>query len=113
MSATDLERRLQDAIAQGVADSFESVTCDRYIVYVPVMFPDGDHPVVLLKRRRGKWRLTDDGNTLMRLDKGSIEVTTPAWPDDAGFANTLRNFADALLLIESARHVKDAPAVII
>ena len=108
MSATDLERRLQDAIGKGVADSFESVTCDRYIVYVPVMFPDGDHPVVLLKRRRGKWHLTDDGNTLMRLDKGSIEVSTRVWPEDAGFVDTLRNFADALLLIESARSIKGA-----
>ena len=110
MNTTDLERRLQDAIDKGVAESFECVTCDQYIVYVPEMFPDGDHPVVLLKRRRGKWRLTDDGNTLLRLGEGSIEVSTPVWPEDPDFADNLRSFVSALLLIESARSAKGVVA---
>ena len=54
------------------------------------------------------WRLTDEGNTLLRLGEDSIEVTTPVWPEDPDFADDLRDFVSALLLIESARSIKEA-----
>ena len=106
MNKDNLESRLQNAIDEGAAVYFKYVTRDRYIVYVPEMFLDGNQPAVILKRCHGKWRFTDDGNTFLRLGKGSVEVSQRVWPEVAGFSDNLRNFVSALLLIESARSAK-------
>ena len=45
----------------------EAEGLNRYIVYTPFMFDDGDHFVTVLKRENGGWQLTDEGHTLMHL----------------------------------------------
>jgi hypothetical protein len=40
---------------------------ERYRVFTPFMFDDGDHLAVVLKRDNGHWCLSDEGHTLMHL----------------------------------------------
>jgi len=47
---------------------------DRYIVYTPFMFDDGDHFVVLLRKDSSGWFITDQGHTLMHLSYSGVDV---------------------------------------
>ncbi|MBD3285509.1 DUF1828 domain-containing protein [candidate division WOR-3 bacterium] len=40
---------------------------DRYRIFTPFMFDDGDHLVIVLKRSDGQWILSDEGHTYMHL----------------------------------------------
>lgn len=69
----------------GLRDEFRQKVCDeidiedqglhRYIVYTPFMFDDGDHFVIVLKRKPdNKWVLTDEGHTFMHISYDNIDV---------------------------------------
>jgi len=49
---------------------------DRYIVYTPFMFDDGDHFVVLLKKSDGAWYFTDEGHTFMHMGYSGVDFTS-------------------------------------
>jgi hypothetical protein len=67
-----------------IIGSFRKKVCDeieiepeglhRFIVYTPFMFDDGDHFVVILRRKGDKWFLTDEGHTLMHLTYGGVDI---------------------------------------
>lgn len=40
---------------------------DRYRVFSPFMFEDGDHLAIVLKQEQGSWLLSDEGHTYMHL----------------------------------------------
>lgn len=40
---------------------------DRYRVFTPFLFEDGDHLAIVLKRQGGRWILSDEGHTYMHL----------------------------------------------
>lgn len=40
---------------------------DRYRVFTPFMFEDGDHLAIVLKREQNRWVLSDEGHTYMHL----------------------------------------------
>ena len=40
---------------------------DRYQVFTPFLFDDGDHLVIVLKRNNSHWVLSDEGHTYMHL----------------------------------------------
>lgn len=40
---------------------------DRYRVFTPFLFEDGDHLAIVLKRDQGRWILSDEGHTYMHL----------------------------------------------
>lgn len=40
---------------------------DRYRVFTPFLFEDGDHLSIVLRRQDGKWELSDEGHTYMHL----------------------------------------------
>ncbi len=40
---------------------------DRFRVFSPFLFEDGDHLAIVLKRIGNKWRLSDEGHTFMHL----------------------------------------------
>lgn len=54
-----------DVEAQGV---------DRFIVYTPFMFDDGDHFVVILRKDGSRWMLTDEGHTFMHLSYIEVDL---------------------------------------
>jgi hypothetical protein len=47
---------------------------NRFIVFNPFMFDDGDHLVVLLKGTEGKWLFTDEGHTFMHVSYDDIDI---------------------------------------
>jgi hypothetical protein len=53
----------------------EAEGVDRYIIYTPFMFDDGDHYVVVLHQERGQWVLTDEAHTFMHLSYSDVELT--------------------------------------
>lgn len=40
---------------------------DRYRVFTPFLFEDGDHLAIILRRENSKWVLSDEGHTYMHL----------------------------------------------
>lgn len=67
-----------------IGKEFKSKVCDeialtqeglsRFIVLNPFMFDDGDHLVVLLKGKEGKWLFTDEGHTFMHVSYDDIDI---------------------------------------
>ncbi|MDD5260313.1 MAG: DUF1828 domain-containing protein [Methylacidiphilales bacterium] len=53
---------------------------NRYRVFTPFMFQDGDHLAVVLRHEDGKWILADEGHTYMHLtyeiDEASLQKGT-------------------------------------
>ncbi len=69
---------------ESLEKEFKSKICDeinliqeglnRFIVFNPFMFDDGDHLVVLLKGTEGKWRFSDEGHTFMHVSYEDIDI---------------------------------------
>jgi hypothetical protein len=65
MVLKDIERDFKDKVNEKLSLSSEGI--DRYRVFTPFMFEDGDHLAIVLKRRNGGWVLSDEGHTYMHL----------------------------------------------
>ena len=65
MLLNNIERDFKNKVSEKLSLSSEGV--DRYRVFTPFMFEDGDHLSILLKRRNGGWVLSDEGHTYMHL----------------------------------------------
>ena len=51
---------------------------DRYRVFTPFMFDDGDHLAIVLRKESGRWTLSDEGHTYMHLTYDLDERTSSA-----------------------------------
>lgn len=68
-----------------VIDSFRRKVCseidlertgiNRFAVYTPFTFDDGDQYVILLRREGDDWVLTDEGHTLMHVSYSEVDLT--------------------------------------
>ncbi len=65
---------------------------DRYRVFTPFMFDDGDHLVILLKKHDGKWILSDEGHTYMHLTYSIPEKDLQRGNRQVIITNTLSSF---------------------
>jgi hypothetical protein len=65
MVLRDIERDFKNKVTEKLSLSSEGV--DRYRVFTPFMFDDGDHLSIVLKRMNGGWILSDEGHTYMHL----------------------------------------------
>ncbi|MCL4822084.1 MAG: DUF1828 domain-containing protein [Vicinamibacteria bacterium] len=65
MSIETIERDFRRTVAENVRLASEGV--DRYRVFTPFLFEDGDHLAVVLKLEDGHWVLSDEGHTYMHL----------------------------------------------
>jgi hypothetical protein len=82
---------------QEILQEFRRKVCDqievepegvnRYVVYTPFQFDDGDHFVTVLKQQNGHWLLSDEGHTLMHLSYGEFNLE----------AQTRKNIIDTAL----------------
>lgn len=64
-------------IAESTASELKKLLCreveveqqgiDRYVVYAPFTFDDGDHYVCIVERCGDKWCVTDEGHTFMHM----------------------------------------------
>ena len=46
---------------------FSSEGTERFRVFTPFHFDDGDHLVIVLKKNKNGWLLSDEAHTYMRL----------------------------------------------
>ncbi len=65
MVLKDIERDFKNKVTEKLSLSSEGI--DRYRVFTPFMFEDGDHLSIVLKRMNGGWVLSDEGHTYMHL----------------------------------------------
>lgn len=65
MSITDIERDFKGKVCSELSLSEEGL--NRYRVFTPFMFEDGDHLSIVLKNENSKWILSDEGHTFMHL----------------------------------------------
>jgi hypothetical protein len=65
MTVETIERDFKHKVCEGLRLASEGI--NRYRVFTPFMFNDGDHLSILLKRENQQWVLSDEGHTLMHL----------------------------------------------
>jgi len=65
MSAENIERDFHAKVSKEIRLHAEGM--NRYVVFTPFMFDDGDHLVIVLKQEGGRWILSDEAHTYMRL----------------------------------------------
>jgi len=90
MERSVIEREFRDKVSKEIRFLDEGV--NRFKVFTPFKFEDGDHLVIVLKNENNKWLLSDEGHTYMHLsycmDTDSIEKGTRAKIIDT----TLQNY---------------------
>jgi len=64
---------LTGRICEGI--EIEPQGVDRWVVYNPFTFDDGDHFVVILRREQDNWVLSDEGHTFMHLSYGGVDLS--------------------------------------
>jgi hypothetical protein len=65
MSLETIQRDFQEKVGAKIRLSSEGL--DRFRVFTPFLFSDGDHLAVVMKREGSNWILTDEGHTFMHL----------------------------------------------
>ena len=65
MSINAIEQDFMDKVSATVRLSPEGA--ERFRVFTPFMFEDGDHLVIVLKKEGNRWILTDEAHTYMHL----------------------------------------------
>lgn len=65
MSIETIERDFKQKVCESLHLASEGI--DRYQVFTPFLFEDGDHLAIVLKREQGRWILSDEGQTYMHL----------------------------------------------
>jgi hypothetical protein len=65
MPIETIEQDFKQKVCESLRLTSEGV--DRYRVFTPFLFEDGDHLAIVLKREQGRWILSDEGHTYMHL----------------------------------------------
>lgn len=60
-----IEREFKETVCKEIRLLPEGV--DRFRIFTPFRFDDGDHFAIVLKRSGGEWLLSDEGHTFMHL----------------------------------------------
>jgi len=65
MNTEIIEQDFRDKVCEKLKISSEGI--NRFRVFTPFMFEDGDHLSIVLKKENGTWILSDEGHTYMHL----------------------------------------------
>ncbi len=65
MTIETIERDFKAKVCDKIRLSGEGI--DRFRVFTPFLFEDGDHLAIVLKRENSAWTLSDEGHTYMHL----------------------------------------------
>ena len=65
MTPETIERDFREKVCEELRLTSEGL--NRYRVFTPFMFEDGDHLAIVLKKENGHWELSDEGHTYMHL----------------------------------------------
>lgn len=90
MAISDIERDFQEKVCESV--SLHPEGADRYRVFTPFVFDDGDHLAIVLKREQDTWILSDEGHTLMHLTYSMSESDLHKGTRQKIIADTLSTF---------------------
>ena len=74
MNTAELRKELKRKVCEEI--EVESEGLQRFVVYTPFMFDDGDHFVIVLKRLTDRWVFTDEGHTFMHMSYREIDVSS-------------------------------------
>ena len=67
MNDESIERELREQVAGRIRLAAEGP--DRFRVFTPFVFDDGDHLAIVLRRDDAGWMLSDEGHTYMHLSR--------------------------------------------
>jgi hypothetical protein len=88
---SDIEIKLRDKISNEISLREEGI--NRFRIFNPYEFDDGDHFSIFLKKENGNWRFTDEAHTIMHL---SYDMDVSALKKEGTrqkiLTNTISNF---------------------
>ncbi len=108
MSIQAIEREFHDKVSAKVRLAAEGM--DRYRVFTPFLFEDGDHLAILLKKEGKNWVLTDEAHTYMHLTYDIDEKDLQRGTRQKILANALSTFqvedrhGEFVLMVRDARY---------
>jgi hypothetical protein len=91
MTLETIERDFKTKVCEKIRLASEGV--DRYRVFTPFLFEDGDHLAIVLRRDNSSWALSDEGHTYMHLtyDLDEKDLQRGTW--QKVITNTLSMFS--------------------
>ncbi len=102
MSIETIERDFHRKVSQEIRLSGEGI--DRFRVFTPFLFDDGDHLAIVLKKTGERWVLSDEAHTYMHLTYGIDEKDLHRGSRQAIISNALSTFGiedkDGELMLE-------------
>lgn len=90
MSIEAIERQFHEKVSAKVRLDAEGI--ERYRVFTPFVFEDGDHLAIVLKKEGTKWLLTDEAHTYMHLTYDIDEKDLQRGTRQKIIANALSTF---------------------
>jgi hypothetical protein len=91
MKLKDIERNFKEKVSEKLSIYPEGL--DRYRVFTPFIFEDGDHLAIVLRKEKGKWVLSDEGHTYMHLTYDLDEKDLQKGTRQKIITNTLSTFS--------------------
>ncbi len=106
------EAAITKAFRQTVCEQvrIEAEGTNRFRVFTPFMFNDGDHLSIVLKKEKTQWVLSDEGHTLMHLTYDLDEKDLRGGGRQKIIANTLSAYSveeeggELLIMIRDSRY---------
>ena len=65
MTLKGIERDFRETVCEQIRLEQEGI--ERYRVFTPFLFEDGDHLTIILRKEQSEWILSDEGHTYMHL----------------------------------------------
>lgn len=88
---SDIENNLKTKISNEIALIEEGV--NRFRVFTPFEFDDGDHFSIVLKKENGNWKFTDEAHTIMHMSYDmDVSVLKKEGNRQKIITNTISNF---------------------
>lgn len=103
-----IEQDFREKVSEKIYLRSEGV--QRYQVFTPFLFDDGDHLVIILRHRDGRWVLSDEGHTYMHLTYDIAEKELQRGTRQKIITNSLSSFSvedqegELLLRIEEGNY---------
>lgn len=112
MAIQEIEREFKHKVCDQIKVVPEGI--DRYRIFTPFVFDDGDHLAIVLKKIAGDWSLSDEGHTYMHLTYDMDERDLRTGTRQKIISNALAGFSvreDHGELIEEIRNERYGDAL--
>ena len=90
MNKTKVEQEFHERVSAKVRLTAEGI--DRFRVFTPFLFDDGDHLVIVLRKEGSRWVLSDEAHTYMHLTYDIDEKDLHSGTRQKIIANALSTF---------------------